>query len=37
MAYKPEFIVNAGAHTAVDKAESEYELAKVLNTDALRS
>jgi dTDP-4-dehydrorhamnose reductase len=32
--YKPNFIVNAAAHTAVDKAESEPELAKVLNTDA---
>ncbi|PUE54823.1 dTDP-4-dehydrorhamnose reductase [Limnohabitans sp. Rim8] len=32
--YKPTFIVNAAAHTAVDKAESESELAKVLNTDA---
>jgi dTDP-4-dehydrorhamnose reductase len=34
LAYKPDFIVNAGAHTAVDKAESEQELARVLNTDA---
>ena len=34
LAYKPDFIVNAAAHTAVDKAESEPELAKVLNTDA---
>ncbi len=33
-AYKPDFIVNAAAHTAVDKAESEPEVAKVLNTDA---
>jgi dTDP-4-dehydrorhamnose reductase len=33
-AYKPDFIVNAAAHTAVDKAESEPELAKVLNVDA---
>jgi dTDP-4-dehydrorhamnose reductase len=32
--FKPTFIVNAAAHTAVDKAESEPELAKVLNTDA---
>jgi len=32
--YKPGFIVNAAAHTAVDKAESEPELAKVLNADA---
>jgi dTDP-4-dehydrorhamnose reductase len=34
LAYKPDLIVNAAAHTAVDKAESEPELAKVLNTDA---
>ena len=34
LAYKPDFIVNAAAHTAVDKAESEPDLAKVLNTDA---
>jgi dTDP-4-dehydrorhamnose reductase len=34
LAYKPDFIVNAAAHTAVDKAESESELAKVLNVDA---
>jgi dTDP-4-dehydrorhamnose reductase len=34
LAYQPDFIVNAAAHTAVDKAESEPELAKVINTDA---
>jgi dTDP-4-dehydrorhamnose reductase len=34
LAYKPDFIVNAAAYTAVDKAESEPELAKVLNTEA---
>jgi dTDP-4-dehydrorhamnose reductase len=34
LAYKPDFIVNAAAHTAVDKAESEPELAKVFNVDA---
>jgi dTDP-4-dehydrorhamnose reductase len=34
LTYKPDFIVNAAAHTAVDKAESEPELAKVLNTEA---
>jgi dTDP-4-dehydrorhamnose reductase len=34
LAYKPDFIVNAAAHTAVDKAESEPELASVLNTAA---
>jgi len=32
--YKPDFIVNGAAHTAVDKAESEPELAKLLNADA---
>jgi len=30
----PDVIVNAGAHTAVDKAESEPELAHLLNTQA---
>ncbi len=34
LAYKPDFIVNAAAHTAVDKAESEVDLASVLNTAA---
>ncbi len=34
LAYKPDFILNAAAHTAVDKAESEPEQAKLLNTDA---
>jgi dTDP-4-dehydrorhamnose reductase len=34
LAFKPDFIVNAAAHTAVDKAESEPELAKVLNAEA---
>jgi dTDP-4-dehydrorhamnose reductase len=34
LTYKPDFIVNAAAHTAVDKAESELELAKLLNADA---
>jgi dTDP-4-dehydrorhamnose reductase len=34
LAYKPDFIVNAAAHTEVDKAESEPELARVLNTEA---
>ncbi|BDU54584.1 dTDP-4-dehydrorhamnose reductase [Limnohabitans sp. TEGF004] len=34
LTYKPDFIVNAAAHTAVDKAESEPELAKLLNTEA---
>jgi dTDP-4-dehydrorhamnose reductase len=34
LVYKPDFIVNAAAHTAVDKAESEPELAKLVNTDA---
>ena len=34
LSYKPDFIVNAAAHTVVDKAESEPELAKLLNADA---
>ncbi len=34
LAYKPDFIVNAAAYTAVDKAESEVDLANVLNTAA---
>ncbi len=32
--YQPDFIVNAAAHTAVDKAESEPELAHCLNAQA---
>ncbi len=34
LAYKPDFIVNAAAHTAVDKAESEPDLARLLNAQA---
>ncbi|MCX8956452.1 dTDP-4-dehydrorhamnose reductase [Erwinia psidii] len=34
-AIKPDVIVNAAAHTAVDKAESEPEMAAVLNTTAV--
>lgn len=30
---QPDVIVNAAAHTAVDKAESEPELARLVNTD----
>jgi dTDP-4-dehydrorhamnose reductase len=30
-ALKPDFIVNAAAHTAVDKAETEIDLARTLN------
>lgn len=33
-ALKPDIIVNAAAHTAVDKAESEYDLAHAINTRA---
>ncbi|MDD2882562.1 MAG: dTDP-4-dehydrorhamnose reductase [Rhodoferax sp.] len=33
-AVKPDVIVNAAAHTAVDKAESEPELARTLNAQA---
>jgi dTDP-4-dehydrorhamnose reductase len=32
--YQPDVIVNAAAHTAVDKAESEPELARCLNATA---
>jgi len=32
---KPDIIVNAAAHTSVDKAESEAELAQVINADAV--
>lgn len=32
--YRPDLIVNAAAHTAVDKAESEPELARRLNAEA---
>ena len=31
---KPDIIVNAAAHTAVDKAKSEAELAHIINADA---
>ena len=31
---KPELIINAGAYTAVDKAESDFELAKAVNSIA---
>ncbi|MDD5478776.1 dTDP-4-dehydrorhamnose reductase [Rhodoferax sp.] len=31
-AIRPDVIVNAAAHTAVDKAESEHDLARTLNT-----
>ena len=34
LTYKPDFIVNAAAYTAVDKAESEPELARCINNDA---
>jgi len=33
--FKPHFIVNASAYTAVDKAESEPDAAKALNVDAV--
>ncbi|WP_037486253.1 sugar nucleotide-binding protein, partial [Sphaerotilus natans] len=33
-AVKPDLIVNAAAHTAVDKAESEPELARAINATA---
>lgn len=31
---QPEIIINAAAYTAVDKAESEPELAKIINATA---
>ena len=31
---RPDVIVNAAAHTAVDKAESEVDLARMLNAEA---
>ena len=34
LSYRPDVIVNAAAHTAVDKAESEPELARCLNATA---
>ena len=34
LAYKPDFIVNAAAYTAVDKAESDAEMARCINADA---
>lgn len=33
-AFKPDVVVNAAAHTAVDKAQSETDLARRLNADA---
>ncbi len=32
--YKPRAVINAAAYTAVDKAESEENLANVINGDA---
>ncbi|MCU7924657.1 MAG: NAD(P)-dependent oxidoreductase, partial [Candidatus Thiodiazotropha sp. (ex Dulcina madagascariensis)] len=32
--HRPDFIINAAAHTAVDKAESEIELSARLNAEA---
>jgi dTDP-4-dehydrorhamnose reductase len=34
LAYKPDFIINAAAHNAVDKAESEPELTRAINAEA---
>jgi len=33
-AFQPQIIINAGAYTAVDKAESEEPLARAINADA---
>ena len=32
--YRPDWVINAGAYTAVDKAESEQELAEAVNAGA---
>lgn len=31
---QPDLVINAGAYTAVDKAEEDFELAKLINTEA---
>lgn len=35
-AHKPDVVINAAAYTAVDKAESEPELARAINTEGAR-
>ncbi len=35
-AYKPEYIINAAAYTAVDRAEEEFELANLINHLAVK-
>ena len=35
--HRPDWVLNAGAYTAVDKAESEPELALAVNADAPRA
>ena len=34
--FKPDIVINAAAHTAVDKAETEEELATAINVDGVR-
>lgn len=35
LSYRPDILVNAAAYTAVDKAESEPDRARLINTDAV--
>lgn len=35
--HRPDVVINAAAYTAVDKAESEPELARAINTDGARN
>ena len=37
VAHRPDWVLNAGAYTAVDRAEAEPELAQAVNAEALRA